>query len=233
LPTYATHFFKTMCGRYTLTQALQAIKIHFFPLAISMDHLPRYNIAPTQEVPVVMAANGKRELAAMRWGLIPPWATEKKPGSPMINARAETVHEKPGFRQSFKNKRCLIPADGFIEWVKTGKDKRPQYITLKSGELFAFAGIWSEWKKDGGVLWTFSIITTECNALLQPVHERMPAILAPSDYDAWLAPSSTPADLHSLLRPFPSDAMQMYPIAPEINSPKNDHAECLRPMDSA
>ncbi len=198
-------------------------------MEIQFEHQERYNIAPTQKAPVVLNRQGQRELVGMRWGLIPSWASDAKTNSPLINARAETVHEKPSFNQSYTGKRSLIPADGFIEWQKNKKGKIPYYITLKNKNLFAFAGIWSEWGKNGEALRSYSIITTECNSLLEPIHERMPVILAPSDYDAWLNPLTNPEQLHGLLRPFPSDYMEPRVISAAINSYKNDRAECLAP----
>ncbi|GJL77733.1 MAG: DUF159 family protein [Nitrospinaceae bacterium] len=197
-------------------------------MEIKFDHKARYNIAPTQKCPVVTVQEENRELAAMHWGLIPSWAKDDKMASRLINARAETVHEKPSFKESFKTKRCLVPADGFIEWKKNESGKQPHYFTLRDEALFAFAGIWSEWKKDGGSLRTFSIITTDCNSLVQPIHHRMPVILAPGDYKVWLAPASDLKTLQSLLAPFPADLMKRVAVSPEINSPKNDRMECLQ-----
>jgi putative SOS response-associated peptidase YedK len=217
-----------MCGRYTLTKPVKTIRSHFGQIEFNFDHKERYNIAPTQECPVVAVQEGNRQLLAMRWGLIPPWATDQSMAAKMINARAETIQEKPSFKQSFKTKRCLVPADGFIEWKKTLSGKQPHYFTRRDKELFAFAGIWSEWKKDGGFLWTFSIITTDCNALVQPIHHRMPVLLAPDDYETWLDATSDAKTLQSLLAPFPANLMETIAISPEINSAKNDRAECLQ-----
>jgi len=218
-----------MCGRYTLTKPAKTIQSHFAFMESKIPHKQLYNIAPTQQAPVVMLREGKRELLLMRWGLIPPWSKDEKMGSRMINARAETIQEKPSFKNSFKTKRCLVPADGFIEWENTEGGKQPHYITLQNNALFAFAGIWSEWKKDGGFLWTFSIITTDCNSLVQPIHHRMPVILYPENYNTWLDASSETNALQSLLTSFPADQMERIAISREINSAKNDRAECLRP----
>ncbi|NIQ03007.1 MAG: hypothetical protein GWM98_23640, partial [Nitrospinaceae bacterium] len=211
----------------TLTPPLKTVEKHFSPITLRVDHTPRYNIAPTQEVPVVTAVNGPRELVVMKWGLVPPWSRDEKSGPRLINARAETLEQKPSFRGSFKNKRCLIPADGFMEWKKN-RNKIPFYITLKSGEPFAFAGLWAEWKGTDRTLQTFTIITTPANALLQPLHDRMPLILAPRDYEAWLDPSTAPKDLRPLLVPFSADALRVVEISPKINSPHNDSPECLK-----
>jgi putative SOS response-associated peptidase YedK len=221
--------FYIMCGRYTLTKSGKTLQAHFAFMDTEAPHQARYNIAPTQTAPVVISRNNKRECLPMRWGLVPSWAKDEKFGARMINARAETIWGKPSFKESFKTKRCLVPADGFIEWKNTGGGKQPHYITLRNNELFAFAGIWSQWKKGDGLLWTFSIITTDCNALVEPIHPRMPVLLAPENYDGWLDPASEPATLQSLLTPFSADQMQRIEISREINSAKNDRAECLRP----
>jgi len=211
-----------MCGRYTLTKPAKTLQSHFAFLELKVPHKQRYNIAPTQTAPVILLKAGKRELILMRWGLVPSWAKDEKTGSRMINTRAETIQEKPSFKNSFKTKRCLVPADGFIEWENTEGGKQPHYITLRSSELFAFAGIWSEWKKDGCLLWTFSIITTNCNSLVKPIHHRMPVILSPEKYNTWLDTSSKAIALQSLLTPFPADPMERVAISREINSAKND-----------
>jgi len=218
-----------MCGRYTLTKTGKTIQSHFAFMVEDIAHKQRYNIAPTQTAPVVMLREGQRELCHMRWGLVPSWAKDEKFGSRMINARSETIQEKPSFKECFKTKRCLVPADGFIEWENIGGEKQPHYITLQNKGLFAFAGIWSAWKKGGGLLSTFSIITTHCNSLVQPIHPRMPVILSHADYDTWLDASSETNTLQSLLTPFRSDRMQRVKISREINSAKNDRAECLQP----
>jgi putative SOS response-associated peptidase YedK len=217
-----------MCGRYTLTKTGNTIQSHFAFMAENIAHKQRYNIAPTQTAPVVMIRENKRECLLMRWGLVPSWAKDEKFGSRMINARAETIREKPSFKDSFKTKRCLVPTDGFIEWENIGGEKRPHYITLQNKGLFAFAGIWSEWKKGGGLLSTFSIITTHCNSLVQPIHPRMPVILSHEDYDTWLDASSETNALQSLLTPFSSDRMQRMKISRAINSAKNNRADCLQ-----
>jgi len=218
-----------MCGRYTLTKSGKTMQAHFAFMADDVAHKERYNIAPTQTAPVVLLREGKRELYSMRWGLIPAWAKDEKFAARMINARAETIQEKPSFKDAFKTKRCLVPADGFIEWEQTEEGKQPHYITMRNNTLFAFAGLWSQWKKEGGLLWTFSIITTHCNSLVQPIHQRMPVILPAEKYNAWIDSASDANTLQSLLMPFPADQMQRIAISREINSAKNDRAECLRP----
>jgi putative SOS response-associated peptidase YedK len=219
-----------MCGRYTLAKPLKAIKAHFHPMIVNVEHQERYNIAPTQEVPVVISIERGRELEAMRFGLIPSWAKDKKIGSKLINARAESVHVKPSFRNSFKRQRCLVPADGFYEWRKTNKDKIPQYVYLKSQELFAFAGIWAEWLGEKEPIRSFSIITTDSNSLLKEIHDRMPVILDKENYDLWLEPSTPLDKLFSLLSPFPSELMEFYRVSEMVNSYKVDQPECVMPI---
>ena len=218
-----------MCGRYTLKKTKNELEKQFNIVDSSIKVQQRFNIAPTQIVPTVIETGKGNELHGYRWGLIPHWAKDKSIGNKLINARAETVHEKPIFRKSFKTQRCLIPADGFIEWKKQGKEKYPHYISLKSDAVFAFAGIWAEWRMEEEVIRSCCIITTEANPYLQPIHNRMPVILNPEDYSTWLAPVEKIETLRSLLRPFPEDQMKEYEVSREINSPANDRAECLTP----
>jgi putative SOS response-associated peptidase YedK len=216
-----------MCGRYTLTKPLVEIKFHFSPLLIQLDFQQRFNIAPTQQLPIVIQQDQQRQLVPMIWGLVPSWAKDKSFGARLINARGESVHEKPSFRDSFKQKRCLVPADGFIEWAKQGMEKIPHYIQLKNQGLVAFAGIWSEWKKQNTHLITYSIITTQANDLLLPIHDRMPVILSPQDYNSWLDPKTDQETLCSLLVPFPEDLLTVRQISKSVNSAKNDQPEVL------
>ena len=196
---------------------------------------PRYNIAPSQESPVVTVKEDNRVLIMMRWGLIPFWAKEASIGYKMINAKAETVHEKPSFRKSFKDKRCLVLADGFYEWTKTDKkNKIPFRFVLKTKEPFAFAGLWDAWKTpEGEMLLTFTIITTNANELMEPIHDRMPVILHEKDEALWLDPEFKDANkLTALLKPFPSDKMEAYRVSTIVNSPKNDTPKCIEPVGS-
>jgi putative SOS response-associated peptidase YedK len=177
--------------------------------------------------PVVINKSGQRELAGMKWGLVPTWAKDEK--MKLINARSETAHEKPSFKNSLKNQRCLIPADGFLEWA--GKEKQPHYIQLKEQALFAFAGLWSTWKNLEGIsLNTYSILTTTANEKLNPIHARMPVILPPRRYNTWLAPDSSLDVVRSLLTPLPSEELNFHPVSKEVNSPKNNHPEILKPF---
>lgn len=215
-----------MCGRYSLTKPIKTLKEHFQAIAVEMDHNKRYNIAPSQSAPIVIAGEQGPEIHAMRWGLIPSWAKDPALGNRLINARAETVHEKPSFKSSLKNRRCLVPTDGFYEWQVRDKGKVPQYIHLRTGGLFAFAGLWSEWDSGTEILQTFTIITTDANRELESIHHRMPVILMPKNYDNWLA---APQDPKSLLKPLGEGLLDHYEISKTVNSPKNDSEECIHP----
>ncbi len=191
---------------------------------------PRYNIAPSQDAPVVRAADdgGARELAMLRWGLIPPWAKEAAIGNRMINARAETAAEKPSFRAAFKKRRCLVPADGFYEWKLEGTRKQPYRVFLDGGGTLAFAGLWERWRGGGETIESFAILTTDANPLLAPIHDRMPVILEPAAWPAWLEVEGTPPEaLAALLAPAPDDALDAYPVSTRVNSPRNDDADCI------
>jgi putative SOS response-associated peptidase YedK len=221
-----------MCGRYTQTIDVETLQRRFGFNSGGVTLEPRYNLAPGQEAPVVIG-EGTRILKLMRWGLVPYWAKEASIGYKMINARAETLMQKPSFKKSFRERRCLVLADGFYEWRKL-KGKRtgvPMRFTLKSREPFAFAGLWDAWKKpDGDILLSFTIITTEANELLRPIHDRMPVILRPRDEDKWLDPDLKNVDhLIPLLLPYPSDMMEGYEVSTLVNSPKNDVPECIMP----
>jgi putative SOS response-associated peptidase YedK len=224
-----------MCGRFTLTvdpADLQAAFPGFAPPSGS-NATPRYNIAPTQSVAAV-ANNGQKQIEFFRWGLIPAWAKDLAIGSRMINARAETLAEKPSFRTAFKRRRCLILADGFYEWRKNpgGKAKTPMYIRLKSGEPFAFAGLWEVWRSpDDKSILSCTIITTTPNALMEKIHDRMPVILKPEAYDRWLDPAEQPPDkLSALLKPYPASHMTAYAISTLVNQPGNDSPELIVPV---
>ena len=176
-----------------------------------------------------------RQFKLFRWGLIPSWAKDISIGAKLINARAETLQEKPSFRESFKRRRCLIVADGFYEWKKQAGKKQPFYFRLENTEPFAFAGLWDRWHSpDGDVLETCTIITTEANQLAATVHDRMPVILSPDSYDRWLDPKhQTSANLESLLRPYPTTEMTAYLVSPSVNSPTHDQPDCVAPLNTA
>ena len=172
---------------------------------------------------------GRREIALLRWGLIPSWAKDEKFGARCINARAETVAEAPSFRAAFKARRCLIPADGFYEWQKVDEAKQPHRITMGNGGPFSFAGLWERWTKGPEPIETFTIVTGAPNELVRPIHDRMPVILDPADYDAWLE-ARDPAIPSALLRPFPTERMRTYPVSTRVNSTRNDDPELVAPI---
>ena len=211
-----------MCGRYELHTHPAALALAFglpYPPEIG----PRYNIAPTQDVPVVrVSASGERELAQVRWGLVPRWAKDPSIGSRMINARAETLAEKPAFRTAVRRHRCLVPADGFYEWkVIPGAGKQPLHIGMKDRTPFALAGLTERWlSPEGQVLDTCAIVTTQANALLSPMHDRMPLIIAPRDYERWL--DAAVDDVSDLFAPYPAEAMAYYPVSMRVNAVRND-----------
>ena len=220
-----------MCGRYTRHASWRDLVEYFRILDDPRWNLePRYNIAPTQQVLIIRNGDNGREPARVRWGLIPHWAKDKSIGNKLINARSETVAEKPSFRDAFKKRRCLVVADGFYEWRKEGAKKQPHLIRLKSGEPIAFAGLWSAWtdKEDGSEVETDAIITTEANELLKPLHNRMPVILSPDEYDQWLDPES--GDGRELLKPYPSDEMEHLPVSTRVNIVRNDDRSLIEPI---
>lgn len=196
---------------------------------------PRYNIAPSQEVPVIVRNEDRNELRPMRWGLVPSWAQDKAIGQRVINARAETLLEKPSFKQLVATKRCLVPADGFYEWRLEGKRKAPMWIQLKNREPFAFARLWDSWRdrESENELYTFTIITTRPNGLLKPIHDRMPLIYDAAMGRQWLDPQRTFSSsmmLAPVLQPWPSELMEAHEVSTLVNSPENDSAECLQPL---
>lgn len=219
-----------MCGRFALYSDPAVLARRFEIEALPKLH-PRYNVAPTQNIPIVREEGGNRRFALARWGLIPLWAKDMKIGYHTINARAETVAEKPAFRNAFKHRRCLIPADGFYEWqaVPGSKVKQPWFIALQDREPMAFAGLWEKWRNpEGEELESCSIIVTEANEIMRPIHDRMPVILAPGDWDAWLETEAKDVGgLQSLLKPYPAEGMAAWPVSTTVNSPKNDSAECM------
>jgi putative SOS response-associated peptidase YedK len=225
-----------MCGRYTLSAPGQEVAL-LFGFSEVPDLPPRYNLAPTQEAAVVrvLAPGEPRRLDRLRWGLIPYWAKEAAIGNRLINARAETAAEKPAYKWSFKKKRCLVPADGFYEWRKEGKAKQPYWIHRKDGKPFAFAGLWSTWKDperpDSEPVETFTILTTDPNPVVAPLHDRMPLVLPREHYDLWLDPAvQTPERLTPLLAPPPGEDWQAFPVSRGVNSPHHDEPDCIEPL---
>jgi putative SOS response-associated peptidase YedK len=214
-----------MCGRYALHTLLGELQEHF-GLFDEFEFKPRYNIAPSYHLPIVREDDTGRHLALAQWGFVPAWSKETPKVKP-INARADTVAEKPFFRTAFKKHRCLIPANGFYEWKRDGKQKQPYYFRLKDSELLAFAGIWDRWTGEEGPLDTFAIITTDANDTMRPVHDRMPVILGPEDYGGWLKTGDK-----KLLVPYPKE-MTCYPISRRVNSPANDNEEIIERLGTA
>jgi putative SOS response-associated peptidase YedK len=222
-----------MCGRFTRSQSIPAIAEEFGVDQASFDLEPSYNVAPTQEVAVIII-DGVKQLVPMQWGLVPSWAKDPSVGSKMINARAETITEKASYRSAFKKRRCLVVADGFYEWQNWGGAKRPMYIRLKSGKPFGFAGLYEVWSPpEGKELTTCTIITTEANEMVQPIHERMPVIIPREHQDRWLDPKTEDhTRLLELLKPYPSDQIEAYPVSKRVNSPRNNSPECIRRLNT-
>jgi putative SOS response-associated peptidase YedK len=232
-----------MCGRYSITSPPEAIQRVF--QVPELPNLPaRYNVAPTQDVPVVRVggdsdgpqADGGRHLVQLRWGLVPFWADDAAIGAKMINARAESAAEKPAFRAAFRRRRCLVVADGFYEWKspeREGARKQPYRIQLKSGEPFGFAGLWERWTDpaDQRVLETCTILTTEANVSLKDIHPRMPVMLSPDAFDRWLDPEADLETVQGLLAPYPDNALTAYPISTRVNAVRNDDPSILEPLD--
>lgn len=220
-----------MCGRFTFSISPEMLA-EIFGVTMPADLTPRYNIAPTQQVLAVRATGQGRTAALLRWGLIPSWAKDPSIGSRMINARCESVHEKPAFRHAIRHRRCIIPAGGFFEWREEGGKKSPLYVRLMGDAVMAFAGIWDHWKDPSGqLIESCSILTTGSNSLIRPLHDRMPVILPLDAFDSWLDPAMTdPEKLQPLYQPFSADLMEMYPVSTLVNSPRNDSPECIRPI---
>ncbi len=220
-----------MCGRYTLSQPAQSLIEKF-----QLDEVPslesQYNVAPTNSVATVVVEqhSHKRMLRLLQWGLIPSWAKDPKIGSKMINARAETVAEKPSFRSAFRHRRCLVLADGFYEWQRAQGKKQPYYIRMRDGQPFAFAGLWEHWQgPDGSVIDSCTHLTTEPNELVRPLHDRMPVILKPEHYQLWMDPEvQQPEQLQPLLSPYPSEEMVAFPVSSKVNSPVNNSPELVK-----
>lgn len=217
-----------MCGRFTLATPTKQV-VDLFSILESPELKPRFNIAPTQTIAVVgQKADGARGLTMMRWGLIPHWANDAKGFAP-INARSETLLDKPMFREPFRRRRCLIPADGFYEWKKVGKTKKPSHFRRPDRKPFAFAGIWDRWGGPDGVVLSCCILTTNANELVKPFHDRMPVILPVTSFDHWLDAKSSAEDLVSLLQPAPEGELEAVAVVPLVNSVRNEGPELLEP----
>ena len=217
-----------MCGRFTQRTDRKGLA-RAFKVAEAPNVEPRYNIAPTQEILGVYESADGREMTFYKWGLIPSWAKDTSMGARLINARSETVQEKPAFREAFKKRRCIIPADGFYEWQRTNGGKQPFFFHMRDDHPFGFAGLWDRWKnQEGEVLETCTILTTEANKVLKPVHDRMPVILHPEDYDLWLDEDVRKSDFRQeLLRPFPAAEMKGYPVSTLVNNTRSQGAELV------
>jgi len=221
-----------MCGRFLLTSPIEALR-RMFGVEAGLNLQARYNIAPTQETPVLrLAGAGGRELVMLRWGLVPSWAKDATIGAKLINARADTVASKPSFRAAFRQRRCLVPADGFYEWkpMQPGKPKQPYLIARADRRPFAFAGLWEHWQSGPQTLETFTLVTTDANATLAPIHHRMPVILAEADYAAWLDPANKGAE--ALLKPAPDDLLAAVAISTRVNAVRNDDPSLIEPFSA-
>jgi putative SOS response-associated peptidase YedK len=226
-----------MCGRYRLSRRKQVVEEYFDAVSGEEEWTPHYNIAPTQPIPVIRQhpEEPRRELSLVRWGLIPSWAKDSSSAARMINARSETAATKPAFSDALRSRRCLIPADGFYEWKRTGKTKQPYCFVVNEGALFAFAGIWDSWRPaSGDAIETCSILTTTPNPVTSVIHDRMPVILDPDCYDLWLDPGVKDVSVISeLLKPYDAQVMRSYPVSTRINSVVNDDQECSAPVELA
>lgn len=221
-----------MCGRFTLRSSGKTVA-EVFGLVESPHIQPHFNIAPSQSVAAVrqQSESLNRELVLLHWGLIPFWADDPSIGNRMANARSETAATKPSFRRAFRSHRCLVVADGFYEWQKTDGKKQPYYIRLKNDRPFGIAGLWERWDKQGEPIESCTILTTDANELMMPIHERMPVIIPPDQFDLWLDTGVNDEKKSSgLLRPFDSKTMTAYPISTQVNNPKNDVVACIEPL---
>lgn len=220
-----------MCGRFSLTTEPSKLAEHF-DLPTLPNLTPRYNIAPTQDIAVIRnGESGNKDLAMLHWGLVPHWSKGPDSRYSMINARAETIAEKPSFREAFRKRRCLIPADGFYEWQPSKDGKQPFRITLPNEEPFAFAGLWESWRgEDGTEINSCTIIVTEANKQVRTIHDRMPVILSPKHYEVWLNHTDEPAKLLGLLKPYEGN-LTTHKVSRHVNNPANDDEICIRPID--
>ncbi|HEU4766158.1 MAG TPA: SOS response-associated peptidase [Pyrinomonadaceae bacterium] len=216
-----------MCGRFTLKRPEQ-VKFERIDFSVFEDLIPRYNIAPSQNILTVVQRGSNREATLLQWGLIPSWSNEPKG---IINARVETIDEKPSFKDSFQRRRCLIIADGFYEWERFGKISQPYYFQMKDEAPFAFAGIWDRWRVDNRSITSCAIITTTANELLAKIHHRMPVILGSESFDLWLNEESRSTDLKDLLTPYPAELMMSHAVSYEVNDTKTDDERLLRPVE--
>lgn len=222
-----------MCGRYALYGPTSRLRAQFQADIDELDFAPRYNAAPLQMLPVIrQRPGGERVAHLLRWGLIPSWSKDPAIASKLINARGETLAEKPSFRSAFKSRRCVIPASGFYEWKSIAGGKQPYFIRPANDEFFGFAGLWERWTPtDGEPLDTFTIITTDANDSLRPLHDRMPVILGVDDYGPWLAKETHPDFVRQLVAPRDANAITMYPVSPKVGNVRNDTPELIEPLE--
>ncbi len=220
-----------MCGRYTITSAPEAVRA-LFRYAEQPNFPPRYNVAPTQPIPIVRLADGQRHFALVRWGLLPSWVKDPKTFTLLINARGESVIDRPAFRAAMKRRRCLIPTDGFYEWKAVGGRKQPYFVRLKSGTPMALAGLWECWTgPNGEELETAAIVTTDANRQLSEIHGRMPVIVPPEAFDLWLNCSDVDATTAAaLIQPAPENLLEVYPVSPAVNRTANDNPQLVEPL---
>lgn len=234
-----------MCCRVAQGSGRDKVKKKMKARGDTLTITPRLNLAPTQDALVAVQASGDVRLEVMRWGLVPPWAKDKSIGAKLANARAETIDEKPSFRQPFRRRRCLLPVDGYYEWESRPSGKQPVYYSMRDGDLFCLAGLWETWttpeqtdepelpglgQAQAETLCTFTVITTTPNRLAKRVHDRMPVIVHPADYGNWLSPESKAADLKRLLRPFDDEPMQEHYVTPLMNNPRFEAPKCIEPI---
>ncbi len=220
-----------MCGRFQLTPPEEWIEE--FGLVDAPTLPPRYNIAPTQPILAVRAGeDGRRQAGLLRWGLVPSWAPDPSVGNRLINARSESAATKPAFRDAFRERRCLIPATGFYEWRRVGRGKTPYLVRRTGGRVFALAGLWERWRGPEGPLESCAILTTPANALVAPIHSRMPVLLDAATYGAWLDAEARPADLEALLAPYPAAGMEAFPVSPRVNRPEEEGPRCAERVDA-
>jgi putative SOS response-associated peptidase YedK len=230
-PEQQWKFIFFMCGRYLLISPVEAMR-RFFDVGGLLNLPPRYNVAPTQDAPVLrLDKEGHRELIQMRWGLVPSWAKDLSEGARAINARAESVATKSTFRDAFLRRRCLIPTDGFFEWEKKGKVRQPWWIAPAEGGLMALAGVWERWRSpEGGIVRTYAVITTDANELVLRLHDRMPVVVPPEDFPAWLDRATPPDQLKNIMRPYPSERITAHPVSRRLNDVRNDDLDCIAPV---
>ena len=225
-----------MCGRFTLTLDEEALSAAYGVERLLFHHHPRYNIAPTQDVAVLLGGDEGRRIEGFRWGLIPSWAKDPSIGNRMINARSETVAEKPSFRTAWKHRRrCLVLADGFFEWKKPEEGrgpKQPYWIQMEDRRPFGFAALWESWKGDGEEIRSCTILTGPPNELVKPIHDRMPVILGhPEEWETWVDPEVPPEEMEGMMRPFPAEEMRAFPVSSHVNRPENQGPECVEPVE--